>query len=108
MPPAEYSKILQEIDVAIMNHKRQQGLGNLISILWLGKKVFVRSDTTSYSYFKSENIAVWDTLDIPNLTYSDFIFIKPDDAIKNKTVVLDIFSESHYIKLWNNVFSLKW
>lgn len=105
--PIEYSKILLDVDVTVMNHRRQQGLGNLISILWLGKKVFVRSDTTSYSYFKSEGIAVWDTLNIPSLSFNDFIFIDPQDAFKNKTLVLDVFSENHYKELWSNLFSQK-
>ncbi|NVO08369.1 MAG: TDP-N-acetylfucosamine:lipid II N-acetylfucosaminyltransferase [Bacteroidales bacterium] len=107
LPPTEYSKILQEVDIAIMNHQRQQGLGNLISILWLGKKVFVRSDTTTFSYFKSEGIAVWDTLDIKNQSFESFILMNPNDAIKNKTLVLNVFSEHHYIELWSNVFSVK-
>lgn len=107
LSPSEYSKVLQKVDVAIMNHERQQGLGNLISILWLRKKVFVRSDTTSFSYFKSEDIAVWDTLDIKNQTFESFISINPNDAIKNKTLVLNVFSEHHYKELWNNVFSLR-
>ncbi len=102
---SEYSKILLQVDVAIMNHKRQQGLGNLSSILWLGKKVFVRSDTTSYNYFKSEGITVFDTLNIKNLSFESLIAINPDDAIKNKTVVLNVFSEKHYIELWSNLFS---
>ncbi len=105
--PAEYGKILLNVDVAVMNHQRQQGLGNLISILWLGKKVFVRNDTTSFSYFKSEGIAISDTLEIANLSFKDFISIEPYDAIKNKTLVLDVFSEKHYKELWSNLFSKK-
>jgi len=105
--PVEYSKILVGIDVAVMNHQRQQGLGNLISILWLGKKVFVRSDTTSYSYFKSEGMAVWDTIQIQNISFNDLISIEPYDAIKNKTLALDVFSDKHYKELWNNLFSQK-
>jgi hypothetical protein len=90
-----------------MNHQRQQGLGNLISILWLGKKVFVRSDTTSYSYFKSEGFAVYDTIEINNISFKDFISIEAYDAIKNKTLALDVFSDKHYKELWNNLFSQK-
>lgn len=105
--PIEYSKILIGVDVAVMNHQRQQGLGNLISILWLGKKIFVRNNTSSYSYFKSEGIAVWDTLEIQNISFNDFISIEPYVAIKNKTLVLDVFSEKHYKDLWSNLFSQK-
>ena len=104
---SDYGKILETVDIAIMNHQRQQGLGNLISVLWLGKKVFVRSDTTSFNFFKSEDITVWDTLEIKNLSFESFISLNPNDAIKNKTLVLSAFSEQRYKELWNNIFRLK-
>ncbi|RPH31772.1 MAG: hypothetical protein EHM93_12135 [Bacteroidales bacterium] len=106
LTPSEYSKILIGVDITIMNHQRQQGLGNLVTILWLGKKVFVRSDTTSYAYFNSEKIKVWDTIDIQNLPFDDFKSMNPADGIKNKTLALNVFSENHYVELWSNVFNV--
>ncbi|HCT29441.1 MAG TPA: hypothetical protein DIW31_01610 [Bacteroidales bacterium] len=103
----DYGKILESVDIAVMNHQRQQGLGNLLSVLSLGKKVFVRSDTTSFNFFKAENITIWDTLEIKNLSFESFVAQNPDDAIRNKNLVLSAFSEQRYKELWNNIFSLK-
>lgn len=103
----EYSKTLNSIDIAVMNHSRQQGLGNIISLLWLGKKIYLQGETTSFSYFKSEGVAVFKTGDIRNESFNSFILMSNDDAIKNKSIVLNTFSEENYRKLWNNVFNLK-
>lgn len=38
----EYINFLSTIDIAIFNHKRQQGMGNIITLLGMGKKyIFV-------------------------------------------------------------------
>lgn len=105
LPPAEYSLVLKDIDIAVMNHQRQQGLGNLISLLYLEKKVFLRSDTTSNYFFRAENISVFDTIEIPKMDFTSFININHQDRIKNKDLVLKIFSESHFKELWEKLFS---
>lgn len=46
MPFNQYLEFLGKIDIAIFNHKRQQAMGNTITLLGLGKKVFMRSDVT--------------------------------------------------------------
>lgn len=63
MPFEEYLQFLGSIDIAIFNHKRQQAMGNTITLLGLGKTVFIRSDTTQWHLFKDKNIEVLDTLD---------------------------------------------
>ena len=43
-PPDEYIHFLAGIDIAIMNHKRKQGLGTGNLMLYFGKKVFIRNE----------------------------------------------------------------
>lgn len=54
----EYSKFIANIDIAIFNHKRQQGVGNIISLLGMGKKVYIRSDVTTANYFRDIGVHV--------------------------------------------------
>lgn len=61
MPLDEYRKLLGTIDVAIMNHFRQQGVGNIASLIYLGKKVYLNKDVTTYKSFKEWGIQVYDT-----------------------------------------------
>lgn len=60
----KYLELLKCIDIAIFNHKRQQGMGNIITLLGLGKKVYMRSDITPWAFFKEKDIKVYDVADI--------------------------------------------
>lgn len=44
----DYVHLLAGIDIAIFNHRRQQGMGNIIALLGMGKTVCLRPDTTSW------------------------------------------------------------
>ena len=46
MPFNQYLEFLGKIDIAIFNHRRQQGFGNAITLLGLGKKVYLNSVST--------------------------------------------------------------
>jgi hypothetical protein len=56
-----YAEFIASMDILIMNHQRQQGLGNIFSYLYLGKKVYIRSDNSSFSFFAEHDIKVYDT-----------------------------------------------
>jgi dTDP-N-acetylfucosamine:lipid II N-acetylfucosaminyltransferase len=60
----EYLALLGKIDIAIFAHKRQQAMGNTISLLGLGKKVYIRSDTTSWDLFDGIGIKLFDVNEI--------------------------------------------
>lgn len=60
MESSEYRRFLKSIDIAIFNHRRQQAMGNTISLLGLGKTVYMRSDVSQWSLFKSKGIHVRD------------------------------------------------
>lgn len=51
-PLREYHKILQCCGVAIMNHSRTQATGNIITLLFLGSKIFLSKETTIFHYLK--------------------------------------------------------
>ena len=66
----EYIEILSSIDIAMFGHKRQQGMGNTITLLGLGKKVFMRNDVSQYNMLSDLNIEVLD-IDRLDLTKLD-------------------------------------
>lgn len=95
----EYGCFLNSIDVAIMNHKRQQGLGNILALLYLDKKVFLRSEITSYKYFQRQNCAVYDIEYLQKITFNDLILLTKSES-NNKQIVTNIMSEENYLNLW--------
>ena len=65
MEPEDYFSLLKQIDVAIMNHNRAQAVGNVFALLYLGKPVFLKSETSTFKeltdlgfkLFKVEDLA---------------------------------------------------
>jgi dTDP-N-acetylfucosamine:lipid II N-acetylfucosaminyltransferase len=70
MPIEEYYSFLANIDVAIFNHDRQQGMGNIINLLGLRKKVFMRSDVTSWTILKELGLHVYDVASLDLTTFN--------------------------------------
>lgn len=48
----EYNKIIKKCSIFILNSYRQQGVGNIIAMLWMGAKVFLDERNTAYMYLK--------------------------------------------------------
>ncbi|MDX4036492.1 TDP-N-acetylfucosamine:lipid II N-acetylfucosaminyltransferase [Aliarcobacter skirrowii] len=61
MPFEKYLKFLSTIDIAIFAHKRQQAMGNIITLLGLGKKVYLDPISTLNGVFEEYNIKVFNS-----------------------------------------------
>lgn len=93
----DYLKILADVDIAIFNHKRQQGMGNIISLLGMGKTVAIRSDTSSWNLFMNRGIALRDTLNFEINTL-------PVDALENnKRIIKEFFSTEVLVNQLKNI-----
>lgn len=92
MPFEDYLKILAKVDIAIFNHKRQQGMGNIISLLGMGKTVAIRSDVSTWSMLKDMGIILRDTLG------QDFSPLPIDVLNNNKKIISDRFSRERLVQ----------
>ena len=102
----EYGKILYKAKVLVFNHARQQGLGNAVLFLALKKKIFIRSDVTSYNYFRGIGIQIHDTVKLMQCEENLFDFDAAKGA-KNAEIILNELSEGNLVKLWNQVFKIR-
>ncbi|WP_339652784.1 TDP-N-acetylfucosamine:lipid II N-acetylfucosaminyltransferase [uncultured Maribacter sp.] len=59
MPLKEYNKILNSCSVAIFNNYRQQAIGNTITLLWMGTKVYLDERNTFYQFLKRLKIHIF-------------------------------------------------
>jgi len=62
MPISEYVSMLSSCSVAIMGHLRQQALGNIVIMIYLGAKVFLDKHNPVYLFFKKHHTLIY-TLD---------------------------------------------
>lgn len=98
MPFDGYLEFLDKIDIAIFNHRRQQGMGNIITLLGLGKKVYLRNDVTPWNTFERIGVKVYDVSCIdPNPI---------DDVIKrrNQVLIKSHFSEKILVDQLMKIF----
>jgi dTDP-N-acetylfucosamine:lipid II N-acetylfucosaminyltransferase len=62
----EYVNVISSCSVVIMNHVRQQGLGNVVIMLYLGAKVFLRSENPMYNFFAEEGAVIYNIEELEN------------------------------------------
>jgi hypothetical protein len=102
MPFTEYLCLLSKVDIAVFNHKRQQAMGNITTLLGLGKKVYVRDDITTWNFFLDHDLKVYNS----NGNLED-LFDLIDENIRTKNIenVKIKFSEEVLIKDWRKIFN---
>jgi dTDP-N-acetylfucosamine:lipid II N-acetylfucosaminyltransferase len=105
MTTEEYAVFMSEIDIAVMDHYRQQGLGNIMPLLYLGKKVYVRSDTSTFPFLSKAGCIIYDTCTMNKTNFASFISTDRVFAEANKKAIEKLIDPSHYARLWNNLFS---
>lgn len=98
MPLDKYAELLSKIDIAIFNHKRQQGMGNITTLLGMGKKVYLRKEITTWGFLQGLGAAVFD---INSLEFSKLEAAVSD---RNSDVIKKYFSENNLISQLNKLF----
>lgn len=106
MKPQDYVVHLVNNDILILNQHRQQGFGNTLASLLLGKKVFIRDEILLGQWHKKEDdIDIYKTESIEDLTFSKFI--KNDSKEKNKRNAEKYATEEYPAELWEAVLNAK-
>lgn len=95
----QYLDFLKRVDMAIFNHNRQQAMGNTITLLALGKTVYMRSDLSHWELFQVLGLKVCDVCDF------DKTLLNPRDALNNKKKVIEFFSRQTLINQYAEIFS---
>jgi hypothetical protein len=95
----EYLNFLAEIDIAIFAHQRQQGMGNILTLLELGKKVYLKKDTTSWKFLNEIDLKIFD---FKNL---DIDKIENIDKKNNIKIIKSFFTVNKYQKQLERIFN---
>ncbi|MEE9379538.1 MAG: TDP-N-acetylfucosamine:lipid II N-acetylfucosaminyltransferase [Candidatus Lokiarchaeia archaeon] len=68
-----YFNILKQIDLAIMYHNRQQGMGNVQILVYLGKPICMKK-TSGFFYLVERSVSVFSTQDLERLILNEIKF----------------------------------
>jgi hypothetical protein len=104
----EYSDLLAEIDVAIMNQIRSQGLGNILPLLYLKKKVYIRSDSSSFKYLERINCKINDTLQIKNQSLAQILDYSKEEHEQNHQIIAQEMSQEKCAEVWKPFVELNY
>jgi dTDP-N-acetylfucosamine:lipid II N-acetylfucosaminyltransferase len=105
MNRTEFANYISTIDVLIMNHQRQQGLGNIISFLYLGKKVYIRSDNSLFFLFKENDIKIYDTVELlKSGNMHSLIETDKEIILNNSKKTENLISKDRIVSEWSQVF----
>ncbi|MFV9483997.1 TDP-N-acetylfucosamine:lipid II N-acetylfucosaminyltransferase [Christiangramia sp. ASW11-125] len=58
LPIQKYNEFLGSCSLAIMNHNRQQALGNIIGLLWLGTKIIMDKNNPLFQFLTSKGFII--------------------------------------------------
>lgn len=96
-----YLELLAKIDIAIFNHKRQRGLGNIITLLGLGKKVYIREEITTWQFCLDHGLKVYSA----DGEFED-LFDEMDEGVTQRNIenMKAKFSEEKLIEDWKRIF----
>lgn len=59
MSVREYVKIISTCSCVIMNHIRQQAMGNIVIMMYLGAKIFLQESNPAYHFFKERGAFIF-------------------------------------------------
>lgn len=96
---SEYLNFLAEIDIAIFAHERQQGMGNILTLLELGKKVYLKKNTTSWKFLNEIDLKIFE---FKNLNIDK---IENIDKKNNSKIIKSLFTVNKYQKQLERIFN---
>lgn len=97
LPLDEYNNLLGRVDIAVFAHKRQQAMGNIITLVGLGVKVHIRNDITTWKFLQKLGITTNNLFDL-NLEPLDETI-----KAKNMSIISTTFSEENLLKQLNEI-----
>ncbi|MBU0633354.1 TDP-N-acetylfucosamine:lipid II N-acetylfucosaminyltransferase [bacterium] len=95
----DYMEVLKNVDIAAFNNNRQQGLGNLVTLLSLGKTVYLNHETTTWEYLASFGLIIRRFDDI------SLELLPQEEREKNIEIMYGHFSQEASAAQWHRIFT---
>ncbi len=103
----DYLTMLYKMDIGIFNNDRQQALGNIFALMYMGKKVCLKKGTSMWNELADiRGSALYDCGRIGN---DDFLRDLPDKDMKARnvnTAMMLHYDPKSMIPAWNRVFRI--
>ncbi|MEW9925925.1 TDP-N-acetylfucosamine:lipid II N-acetylfucosaminyltransferase [Clostridium butyricum] len=106
MDSNEYMDLLNSIDIGIFNNNRQQALGNIFSLGYLGKKLYIRDDTSMWNELNDFlKLKLSKISELKEEDFDSFIYISKHDKQINYTNLRHRYDTESIRITWENIFN---
>lgn len=100
MSPEKYIELLSSVDVAIMNHYRQQAVGNIRILINLRKTVYLRPENPLFLFYKKKGLFL---KNIEEMNEDDLFNKIDDEKISGNLKIIDeLYSNKNVLANWKN------
>lgn len=102
----DYRSFLAGMDIGIFNNDRQQAMGNISIMLGLGKKIYMRNDTSMWKKYIDEGYILYPFSSVENIRFEKFILF--DETAKKKNEMIDDTRDTIQIakEKWSLIFNI--
>lgn len=105
MSLTEYNQKVSGCGILIMNHIRQQAMGNISAALLRGGKVFLRPENPIYKHYTRMGVKLIPYTD--DITIADLdVPLNKEDVIKNKQIMSELWARKNAVKQAQAIFRL--
>jgi dTDP-N-acetylfucosamine:lipid II N-acetylfucosaminyltransferase len=93
------------MDIGIFNHDKQQALGNIYTLLYLKKKVYLRDTISTWDHLKNYmSVDIYSVNEMNNERYEEFITFDKKVGVNNKNTIRPFLSLDYAEKVWKENF----
>lgn len=97
-----YTKYLSTIDVGVFNAERQNGLGNILQLLYMGKKIYMSKKNPLFEFLTSKGFHIHDVEELKTITLEELL--EPETEDIPKQWIKDYRSIESVAKSWDVLF----
>lgn len=98
LPLVDYLNLLTKVDIGIFLHNRQQAMGAIIALLGMKKKVYMRSNITTWGTLTDLGVKIYD------LNKLDITKPNEEELNNNSKIIKNYFSEENLLFQWQQIF----
>jgi hypothetical protein len=99
----EYCSIVDSCGVLIMNHIRQQAVGNVLLGLLTGKTIYLRKESSVYEYLTSKGFLI---KKIEDIDFEGIVMLKESELIENYHLAFRFFGKQAVKNNINNLIEI--
>ena len=100
----KYIELLSTCTVGIFNNNRQQAMGNINILLYLGKKLYLRTDVSMWDVYQERGYDIFSVETIPQMSIEEFFKFSNEQRIQNHKIGEKYMDSKEGNICWKKVF----